>query len=80
MSATAQTNGHGDPDVIESTAVEVYQPAPPSLFRTDDPVEIIEKASKVAEALKAVIVKQGLFARINGREHVLVEGWTSMWW
>lgn len=80
MSAVdATTNGHSSGEVIEASAVEVYQPAPPpSLFRTDDPIEIIEKATRVANALKAVIVKQGLFKAINGREHVLVEGWTTL--
>ncbi len=64
---------------IEGTAVEVYTPAqqPSTLFRTDDPVEVIKRASAVAEALKSVIDKQGLAVRINGREHVRIEGWTT---
>lgn len=80
MSAVIEKNGSAPTgDVVDATAVEVYQPAPPpSLFRTDDPIEIIEKATRVANALKAVIVQQGLFKAINGREHVLVEGWTTL--
>ncbi|MGO9960589.1 MAG: hypothetical protein ACLP50_32210 [Solirubrobacteraceae bacterium] len=78
MSAT-EPKLDGSGEIIEGTAVEVYHaPPPPSLFRTDDPVEIIERATRVADALKGVIVKQRLFKSINGRDHVLVEGWTTL--
>lgn len=73
------TNGNGNGEVIEGSAVEIYQAPPPSgLFGTDDPVEIVVRASKVAQALKSVIVQQRLFKNINGRDHVLVEGWTTL--
>lgn len=72
MSATETT-----PDIVDGTAVEVYQPPPPptSLFRTDDPVEVVAKATAVADALKDVIKQRNLYAKIQGREHVKVEGW-----
>lgn len=81
MATGTAHNGNGavEGEVIESTAVDVYTPpAPASLFRTDDPVEVIEKATKVADALKAIIVRQKLFTRINNRDHVQVEGWTTL--
>ena len=53
-------------------AVEV---APVTLFRSDDPGEIVARASAVAESLSAVVRKQGLAVSIQGREHVKVEGW-----
>lgn len=64
-------------EVIEGTAVELYEPAQPpvSLFRTDDPVEVVEKATAVADALKGVIEKQQLFTVIQGKKHIRVEGW-----
>lgn len=70
---------------IESTAEEIgsevavveHEPAT-TLFRTDDPLEVVEKAGRVADALKGVLVRQGLTARIQGRDHVLVEGWTTL--
>lgn len=70
-------------DVIDTTAEEIgaelvpTQPAPANLFRTDDPVEVIERATRVAGALKSVIDKQKLTTRIQGKEHVRVEGWQT---
>jgi hypothetical protein len=49
-----------------------------NLFHTDDPVEVITRASRAAEALKGVITQQGLVSNIQGREHVRVEGWTTL--
>jgi hypothetical protein len=49
-----------------------------NLFHTDDPVEVITRASRAAEALKGVIRQQGLVSNIQGREHVRVEGWTTL--
>jgi hypothetical protein len=70
-------------EIIDSTAVEhgtdlepaTHAQPPASLFHTDDPVEVIEKATRVADALKAVIVNQGLFTPVQGKSHVNVEGW-----
>lgn len=50
--------------------------APATLFGSDDPTKVIEKASKIADALKDVIVKKKLVATISGKQHVLVDGWT----
>ena len=71
-------------------AVVDHQP-PPALFKTDDPVEVIEKATAVANALKNVLDSQNLIQQIAGRakdnngnwitvtrEHVKVEGWTTL--
>jgi hypothetical protein len=69
---------------IDSTAEEIgtelatVEHQPTTLFRTDDPVEVLERAGNVADALKGVIDKQGLITRIKGREHVRVEGWTTL--
>jgi hypothetical protein len=49
-----------------------------NLFHTDDPVEVITRASRAAEALKGVITQQRLVSNIKGREHVRVEGWTTL--
>ncbi len=66
------------PEVVDGQATEIAlaESAPPAtLFRTDDPVEVVEKATAVANALKDVIVKRGLFTMIQGKAHVQVEGW-----
>lgn len=66
-------------EVIESTAVEVgtdvvvVQPA--NLFGAAGPGEVVERATMVADALKDVIVKKGLFTMIQGKAHVGVDGW-----
>jgi hypothetical protein len=70
-----------DAEVIDDhgTDLAVTTPAASAtLFRTDDPVEVVERASRVADALKGVLDRQGLTATIGGKRHVLVEGWTTL--
>lgn len=64
--------------VEEGNLPAVIEPAPVNLFRTEDPVEIIQRASAIADQLKDVLVKQNLISNIKGREHVRVEGWTLL--
>ena len=49
-----------------------------NLFRTEDPVEIIRRATETADALAAVIQQRKLTKRIGQKDHVLVEGWTLL--
>ncbi|HET7408215.1 MAG TPA: hypothetical protein VFJ21_13910 [Mycobacteriales bacterium] len=72
----------GEQNVIDGTAEEVgtdiehvEQQHATTLFRTDDPVEVVERASRIADALKDVLDKKGLVERIQGKGHVKVEGW-----
>ena len=51
---------------------------PPGLFGTDDPELVVVKAAAVSEALARVVRDRKLFARISGKEHVLVGGWTLL--
>lgn len=51
--------------------------APVSLFRTDDPAEVLQKAKAVADALAPVIREAGLVANINGKEYLQVEAWQT---
>ena len=69
-------------DIVDSTAAEigtdlepVHSQPPANLFHTDDPVEVVEKATRVADALKDVIVQRGLFTPVQGKSHVNVDGW-----
>ncbi len=64
-------------EIVHTTEI-VPAPPPPALFKTDDPVEVIEKATAVADALKDVLRKQGLVSTISGRSFVKVEGWTLL--
>lgn len=43
-----------------------------------NPEQMIEKATGIANALKGVITKAKLCVSIQGRDHVMVEGWTVM--
>ena len=64
-------------EVVEAELVET--PAQPAtLFRTDDPVEVLTRATTVAEALAKVIQKRQLYQRIGNKNHVLVEGWLTL--
>lgn len=47
-----------------------------SLFRTDDPVEVVVRATKLADALRGVIEKQGLITNIQGKKYPKCEAWT----
>jgi hypothetical protein len=65
-------------EVEEIGAELVPVPAHGTLFRTDEPSEILRRASATAEALAEVVRKQKLVTNIQGREHVRVEGWTLL--
>lgn len=79
----AETVGNGA-EVIDGTGEElgaeltVTTAAPTTLFRTDDPAQVLERATETANALKSVLDKQGLTTRIQGKEHVNVEGWQTL--
>ena len=62
----------------EVIGTELEPVAHGTLFRTDDPVEIVRRASETASALADVLRKQKLTVNIQGREHVRVEGWTLL--
>lgn len=62
-------------DVIGHELVPTGAP-PATLFRTDEPGEIIARATEVANSLSAVLKAKRLAVRIGQKDHVLVEGWT----
>jgi hypothetical protein len=50
----------------------------PDLFGSADPVEIVEKAVRVADALKSVIVAKNLISNIQGKAYPQVEAWLTL--
>ena len=60
------------------TALVRTESSPPGLFGQVAPVQVIEKATEVATALKNVIVKQGLVSNISGKEYPKCEAWTLL--
>ena len=64
-------------EIVEAHVVQ--EPAhPANLFNTDDPVEVVERAARVADALRDVIVQRKLYKDIQGKPHVQVEGWQTL--
>ena len=65
-------------EIVEEpgTELEVVGPQPATLFHTDNPVEIVQKAGAVADVLTSVLKARGLTSKIGQKEYVQVEGWT----
>ena len=65
---------------VAASAPAALAVAPPeqSLFGTDDPVVIIERAVRIANALKRVIVAKHLVKNIKGKEYPVVEAWQTL--
>ena len=59
-------------------AVREEHANPPTLFGTTDPVEVIAQATRVADALKAVVVAKRLVSTIQGKEYPHVEAWQTI--
>ena len=71
--SNTDTNGNGE--IVEAVVVQSQELAPAGLFKTDDPVEVVERATRVADSLKDVISQRELYTIIQGKPHVRVEGW-----
>lgn len=69
---------HDDEPTGASVALVRQEHADVSLFRTEDPVEVIAAATRVANALKGVVQAQNLIQNIAGKEHPLVEAWQTL--
>lgn len=71
-------------EVVEAAAVEEGQElvrsaaAPATLFRTDEPGEVLARAQSTADVLMPVVREKGLVVQIQGREHLRVEAWTTL--
>jgi len=65
-------------EVLPAVAVHDSPAHPANLFGAATPAQVLEQATAQAKVLKDVIVQQGLSSNIQGREHVNVEGWTTL--
>ncbi len=67
-------------DAEHTALATVQEPpqAPIALFGTSDPVETIERAVRVADALKNVVKSKGLISNIKGKEYPQVEAWQTL--
>jgi hypothetical protein len=65
-------------DADASTELELGPAAPITLFGTTDPRLALERMSELARALVDVVREQKLSVKIQGREHLRVEAWTTL--
>lgn len=72
-------------DIVEADAVEeapstavVHADHATTLFRTDDPVQVLSRAQATAEALMPVVRDKGLIVRIQTKDHLTVEAWQTL--
>jgi hypothetical protein len=75
-------DGIHDAEVVDEPGQELERVGPvavqTNLFRTDDPVLVVQRATEVANALKSVLDTQNLTSNVGGRKHVNVEGWQTV--
>lgn len=67
----------GDAEEIGTDLVATQHSAA-LMFKTDDPVEIMQRTAEIAGALKQFVKKQGLTVNIKGREYIEVGGWQML--
>jgi hypothetical protein len=75
-----EENAMSNTEIVEGELLPcVYEPATaPNLFGTDDPQLVVVKAADVSKALARVVRDRKLFVRINGKDYVLIGGWTLL--
>lgn len=62
---------------IDGTAVVVREESVPSLL-VGTPADRVTQATQIANALAPVITEKRLYANIQGKKHVLYEGWATL--
>ena len=62
----------------EAVGMEIEPVQHGNVFHTDDPLEVIARATRIAAPLADLVRKQKLTSSISGKEHVRVEGWTLL--
>ncbi len=62
----------------ELAVVENHNGQPLTLIEQTDPVVIIEDATNIANQLADIIKQKKLYKRIGNKDHVYVEGWTTL--
>lgn len=68
-------------EVVETTGREIVPAnghAEPLALIQGSPTEVVARATAMADKLRDVINQQKLYANIQGKKHVTVEGWTTL--
>lgn len=63
---------------IDTVTGELVPTTERTLFRTDDPVEVLAAARDIAKALGPALKDGGMTQRIGPSEHVRIEGWQTL--
>ena len=63
---------------LEPISGELVREHGRTLFQTDDPVEVLDHARRMADALKTALDDGGMTMRIGRNEHVLIDGWQTL--
>lgn len=77
MSADSQVI-EGEAEEIGAEVVHAAAAPPPTLFKTDDPAEVLKRAKATADALAPVIREAGLVSQIEGKDYLNVEAWQTL--
>lgn len=71
-------DGNGNEVLAERMELAPVRPMhSPTLFNTDDPTVVIDRAQKVAKALGQIVESANLFKQIGAKKHLFVEAWTT---
>ena len=66
-------------DTIEGEVLPAVRPAAPvTLFRSDDPAEVLRRATEAADILASAVKDRGLVAHIGRTDYPTVEAWTLL--
>lgn len=63
---------------VDTVTGELVPAESRTLFRTDDPTEVLQAAKTVADALKGALKDGGMVQRIRDNEHVKIDGWQTL--
>ena len=63
---------------LEPVSGELVPTSSRTLFATDDPDEVLDRARSVARALKGALDQGGMVQKIGNNEHVLIDGWQTL--
>lgn len=66
-----------DMEIVQDSKTN-QQPARTTLFKTDEPDEVMEQAKELANPLAQEIDDKDLYSTIQGNRHVNIEGWTML--
>lgn len=65
-------------EIVDEISTDLELRPQGGVFATRDPGQMIEQATKVADALMGLVEKRGLKSTIGGKDYLQVEAWTTL--